>query len=83
MKIANFIAWILLLIGGINWLMMGIFSVNVIGMMFGSMSIVARILYCLVGLAAIWLIISPIMFNGRVSLWGEDDSTISTRRKSI
>ncbi len=71
MKILNCIAWILVIIGGINWLLVGIASWNLVGSIFGT-SILASIIYILVGLSAIWLIISPIMHRGRISLWGED-----------
>ena len=73
MRIANIIAWIFLVIGGINWLLVGLFSWNMVGMIFAGVTIIARIIYCLVGLSAIWLIISPIAFGGRISLWGRDD----------
>jgi uncharacterized membrane protein YuzA (DUF378 family) len=71
MKILNCIAWVLVIIGGLNWLLVGIASWNLVGAIFGT-SILASIIYILVGLSAIWLIISPIMHRGRISLWGED-----------
>ncbi|MBQ3213823.1 MAG: DUF378 domain-containing protein [Clostridia bacterium] len=74
MKILNCIAWIILIIGGINWLLIGLASWNLVGAIFGATGIFSRIIYCLVGLSAIWLIISPIMHRGRISLWGEDHS---------
>lgn len=72
MKIANVIAWILLVIGGLNWLLVGAFSWNLVAGVFGPVSIITRIIYCLVGLSALWLIISPVMHRGRISLWGSD-----------
>ena len=57
MKIANIIAFILLVIGGINWLLIGIFGFDVVAAVFGAgLSIVASIIYILVGLSAIYLI---------------------------
>ena len=73
MRIANCIAWTLLIIGGLNWLLVGLASWNLVGAIFGA-SIIARIIYCLVGISAIWLIASPFMHRGRISLWGEDHS---------
>ena len=72
MRALNIIAWIILLIGGLNWLLIGLFSWNLVGAMFGALSVLSRIIYCLVGLSAIWLIISPILHRGRISLWGEE-----------
>ena len=72
MKVANCIAWVILLIGGINWLLIGLAGFNLVGAIFGSLSLISRIIYCLVGLSAIWLLISPIIHRGRISLWGEE-----------
>lgn len=57
MKIANIIAFILLAIGGINWLLVGAFGFDVVAAVFGAgLSVVASIIYILVGLSALWLI---------------------------
>ena len=46
---------ILLIIGALNWGMIGIFQFDVVAAIFGGMStVVARIIYTLVGLAGIW-----------------------------
>lgn len=50
------IAWILVIVGAINWLLIGAFSFNLVSFVFGSMSLAARIIYGLVGGAALWLI---------------------------
>lgn len=48
------LAFLLLVIGGLNWLLVGIFSWDV-GMLFGGQSaMISRIIYVLVGLAALW-----------------------------
>ena len=50
------LAFILLVIGGLNWLLVGLFSWEV-GMLFGGMSaLVSRVIYVLVGLSAIYLL---------------------------
>lgn len=57
MKKLNFFDWlalILLIIGGLNWGLVGIFSWDVVAAIFGDMSVVSRIVYVLVGLAGIW-----------------------------
>lgn len=49
------IAFILVIVGGINWLLVGINGWD-IGMLFGGMSAtVSRIIYVLVGLSALFL----------------------------
>ena len=48
------VAFILLVIGGLNWLLVGLFGWD-IGTLFGGMgAVVSRIIYVLVGLSAIW-----------------------------
>lgn len=53
MKIISIIATILLIIGGLNWGLVGLAEVNLVKMFFGGTGI-DRIIYILVGLAAIW-----------------------------
>jgi len=53
----DMVAVILLLIGGLNWGLVGLFGFDLVGSMFGEMSAFSRIIYVLVGLAAIWRIV--------------------------
>ena len=51
------IALILTIIGGINWGSIGIFQFDIVAWLCGGQSaIVSRIIYTLVGLAALWCI---------------------------
>ena len=51
------IALILAIIGGLNWGSIGIFKFDIVAYLFGGQtSAVSRIIYTLVGLAAIWCI---------------------------
>lgn len=50
------IALILVIIGGLNWALVGLFKFDLVAAIFGSMSMLARIIYVLVGLAAIYTI---------------------------
>ena len=52
----DWIALILLIIGGLNWLLVGAFQFDLIAGIFGAMSIVSRIVYIIVGLCAIYTI---------------------------
>lgn len=52
----DWVALILVVIGGLNWLLVGLFDWNLVTVIFGVMSIITRIIYVLVGLAAIWLL---------------------------
>ncbi len=51
----DWIAIILLVIGGLNWGILGVFGFNVVAGIFGSLIVATRIIYILVGLAAIYL----------------------------
>ena len=64
MVIANYIALILLLIGGLNWGLVGIFNFNLVAWICIGSRIIERIIYILVLLATIWLIISACIDGG-------------------
>lgn len=51
MKVLYYIALTLVIIGAINWLLIGLFSFDLVATIFGSMSVVSRIVYVLVGIA--------------------------------
>jgi hypothetical protein len=53
MKTIFIISAILLIIGGLNWLLVGLFSFNIVSAIFGTMSVWSRIIYVLVGISAI------------------------------
>ena len=51
----GWIAWALLIIGGINWGLVGLFGYDLVGAVFGgTTSVVSRIIFTLVGVAAVW-----------------------------
>ena len=53
MNILRNTAYILTLIGALNWGLVGIFGFDLVAAIFGDMTIMSRILYSLVGLSAI------------------------------
>lgn len=56
MKIIDTIALVLVIIGAINWGLVGIFNFNLVDTIFGVMSIISRIIYILVGISGLWAI---------------------------
>ena len=53
----NTIALVLVIIGAINWALIGIFQFDLVAYLFGGQAaVVSRIVYTLVGLAAAWCI---------------------------
>lgn len=64
MVFLNVISYILVLLGAVNWGLYGIFNFNLVSWLFmGPRTGWAIAVYVLIALAAIWLIISPIMTN--------------------
>lgn len=60
----DWIAVILLIIGGLNWGLVGFFKYDLVAAIFGDMSVVSRIVYDLVGLAALYMIFMKISMAG-------------------
>ena len=56
MKIIDKIALALVIIGAINWLLVGAFNFNLVDTIFGAMSILSKIIYILVGISGLWAI---------------------------
>ena len=56
MKITSIISFVLVIIGAIVWFMVGLFSFDLVAFLFGSMSLISRIIYCAVGLAGLFMI---------------------------
>lgn len=55
MKVLNIIAFILVIVGGINWGLVGAFQIDLVATLFGGETApLARIVYILVGLAALY-----------------------------
>lgn len=54
MKVIDKIALVLIIIGAINWGLIGFFGFNLVDTIFGEMSIISRIIYALVGLSGLW-----------------------------
>lgn len=54
MKTLNYIALTLIIIGALNWLLVGLFGFNLVTFLFGSMTLLSRIVYILVGISGLW-----------------------------
>jgi len=60
LTVIDWIVLVLVIVGGLNWGLVGAFNFDLVATIFGAMSVLSRIVYVLVGLAAIWLaVISP------------------------
>jgi uncharacterized membrane protein YuzA (DUF378 family) len=66
MRTLDVLAAVLVVIGGLNWGLIGIADINLVHAIFGD-HVLTRIIYILVGLAAVYQIVS---IKGIQSRWG-------------
>jgi len=62
MRILNTVTLVLLIVGGLNWGLVGLFGFDLVAAIFGEMSPLSRIVYTLVGASALWQLIP--LFRG-------------------
>lgn len=58
MNTLDYVAWVLIVVGGLNWGLVGAFDYNLVDSLFGVDSTLATVVYVLVGLAAVYSLIS-------------------------
>ncbi len=58
MKQLHMVAFLLLVAGGLNWLAVGLFQMDVVASLFGDMSSVTKVVYVLVGAAAVFEVVT-------------------------
>ncbi|HSW90162.1 MAG TPA: DUF378 domain-containing protein [Patescibacteria group bacterium] len=51
----HLVAYFLVLVGALNWGLVGLFNVNLVMMLFGSMPTIERAIYVLVGVSAVYV----------------------------
>ena len=59
----DWVAVVLVIVGGLNWGLVGLFDFNLVDTIFGVGSVLARIVYVLVGLSALWMIFTSSKMN--------------------
>ena len=57
MKFINILTLILVIVGGLNWGLVGLFDFDLVAAIFGAGSMLSRLVYILVGLSAAWQIV--------------------------
>lgn len=63
MKALDYTVLILVIIGAINWGLIGFFGLDLVAFLFGSMSIISRIVYAVIGICGLY----ALSFCGRIS----------------
>lgn len=56
---SDWVAWVLVIVGAINWGLVGLFGLDLVAALFGSMPTVSRIVYVLVGIAGLYFLTYP------------------------
>lgn len=62
MPIINKTTLLLLIVGGLNWGLVGLFGFDLVATLFGEMTLLSRAVYTLVGASALWQLIP--LFSG-------------------
>jgi uncharacterized protein len=57
MRVINLLTLILVIVGGLNWGLVGLFNFNLVSAIFGDMSPLSRLVYILVGVSAVWQLV--------------------------
>lgn len=75
-KTIDVVAYVLIIVGALNWGLVGFFSFNLVAALFGEMTVLSRIVYALVGLAAVYDIVA---LPSMVRRWGAPGRTTAVR----
>jgi uncharacterized membrane protein YuzA (DUF378 family) len=69
MRTATLVTLILLIVGGLNWLLVGVFQFDLVAALFGGQTApISRLVYVIVGLCAIWQLIKiPSLYEDRTT----------------
>jgi uncharacterized membrane protein YuzA (DUF378 family) len=51
----DWVALVLVVVGAVNWGLVGLFNIDLVKMLFGDMTVLSRVVYSLVGLGGLWL----------------------------
>lgn len=62
MKTLDYIALVFVVIGAVNWGLIGFFSFDLVRVIFGDMTLISRIVYALVGVSGLY----ALSFFGRL-----------------
>ena len=73
-RVINTITLILLIVGGLNWALVGLFDLDLVAALFGDKSLLSRLVYTLVGASALWQFIP--LFSGN------EDGELASHRTS-
>lgn len=57
-KMVHMVAFLLMVVGGLNWGLVGLFNYNLVNMLLGSMPMVEKVVYILVGASSLYVMLT-------------------------
>lgn len=60
-EMIDWIAIILVIIGALNWGLYGLVGIDLVAMLFGTIPILATIIYTLVGISGLWILYKEVI----------------------
>lgn len=69
MRAMNLVTLLLVIVGGLNWGLVGLIDLNLVTAIFGAETMLTRIVYILVGISALWQLMPMVkgMGSGEVA----------------
>jgi uncharacterized protein len=70
MKNFNAFDWValsVLVVGGVNWGLVGAFNIDLVSTLFGDMTVITRVIYSAVGLSALYIVLSALYTSSTIS----------------
>ena len=60
-RIVNWVVLILVVVGGVNWGLVGLADFNLVTTIFGEGTVLTQVVYILVAVAAVWMLAAELM----------------------
>lgn len=57
MSAVGWVAFVLVIVGALNWGLVGLFNFDLVATLFGDMSTISRVVYVLVGLSGLYMVV--------------------------
>ena len=65
LNVADWLSMVLVIVGAVNWGLIGLFKFNLVNALFGSIPVLESAVYIIVGLAGLWLIYTGVKLSSR------------------
>ena len=59
LAVADWISFVLMIVGAVNWGLVGAFGLDLVALLFGEMTMASRVVYILVGVAGLYGLTMP------------------------